>query len=45
MACLEEIAFNNGWLDRAELVTRGERLAKTDYGQYLLALAHEGGGR
>ncbi len=45
VACLEEIAFNNGWLDRAELVTRGERLAKTDYGQYLLALAHEGGGR
>ena len=45
VACLEEIAFNNGWLDRAGLEERGARLDKTDYGQYLLALAREGGGR
>src|SRR5690606_19599759 len=32
VACLEEIAFNTGWLDRAELEARGMRLAKTDYG-------------
>jgi glucose-1-phosphate thymidylyltransferase len=41
VACLEEIAFNNGWLDRAGLVERGQRLAKTEYGQYLLAVAQE----
>ncbi len=45
VACLEEIAFNNGWLDRAGLEARGARLDKTDYGQYLLALAREGAGR
>ncbi len=44
VACLEEIAFNNGWLDRAGLAERGKRLDKTDYGQYLLALAREEGG-
>lgn len=43
IACLEEIAFNNGWLDRAGLIERGQRLAKTEYGQYILSLAQEGG--
>jgi glucose-1-phosphate thymidylyltransferase len=42
VACLEEIAFNNGWLDRDGLIERGQRLAKTEYGQYRLALAGEG---
>ncbi|HXE18839.1 MAG TPA: glucose-1-phosphate thymidylyltransferase RfbA [Castellaniella sp.] len=41
IACLEEIAFNNGWLSREELSERGIRLEKTSYGQYLLALAQE----
>ncbi|MGB6242564.1 MAG: glucose-1-phosphate thymidylyltransferase RfbA [Castellaniella sp.] len=45
VACLEEIAFNNGWLDRVGLIERGQRLSKTDYGQYLLALGREGGGQ
>lgn len=45
VACLEEIAFNNGWLDRAGLMERGQRLAKTDYGRYLLGLAQEGDGQ
>lgn len=42
VACLEEIAFNNGWLGHAELLACGTRLEKTAYGQYLLALAQEG---
>lgn len=41
IACLEEIAFNNGWLTRADLLVHGERLSKTEYGQYLLALAED----
>ena len=45
VACLEEIAFNNGWLDQAGLIERGQRLSKTEYGQYLLALGREGGGQ
>ncbi|MDR1192285.1 MAG: glucose-1-phosphate thymidylyltransferase RfbA [Verrucomicrobiales bacterium] len=41
VACLEEIAFNNGWLTVSELRRRGEFLQKTAYGQYLLSLLRE----
>ncbi|KGP02397.1 glucose-1-phosphate thymidylyltransferase [Alcaligenes faecalis] len=39
IACLEEIAFNQGWLSREHLYEQAQALAKTDYGQYLLKLA------
>jgi glucose-1-phosphate thymidylyltransferase len=35
VACLEEIAYNNGWISAAELSAQAERLGKTGYGQYL----------
>lgn len=38
IACLEEIAFNNGWLDAASLLRIGKGLSKNSYGQYLLSL-------
>ncbi|MDD2865191.1 MAG: glucose-1-phosphate thymidylyltransferase RfbA [Methylococcales bacterium] len=38
IACLEEIAFNNGWLSKNDLQRRGAELAKTSYGAYLLDL-------
>lgn len=38
IACLEEIAFNNGWLTENQLRKTGNSLAKTVYGQYLLSL-------
>jgi glucose-1-phosphate thymidylyltransferase len=41
IACLEEIAYNKGWLTHEQLQTIGESLAKTSYGQYLLALLEE----
>jgi len=41
VACLEEIAFRKGYIDRAKLIAEGERLAKTSYGEYLLAIARE----
>ena len=40
IACLEEIAFLNGFISREELHERGERMSKTGYGQYLLKLAN-----
>lgn len=40
IACLEEIAFLNGFISREELRERGERMSKTGYGQYLLKLAN-----
>lgn len=39
VACLEEIAFHQGWINIDELVKEGEQLAKTQYGQYLLKVA------
>jgi glucose-1-phosphate thymidylyltransferase len=43
IACLEEIAFLNGFIDRDQLRTRATQFAKTDYGRYLAALADGGG--
>lgn len=40
IACLEEIAFLNGFISREELRDRGEQMSKTGYGQYLLKLAN-----
>lgn len=39
VACLEEIAYHNGWISEQELRQQGEALQKTGYGQYLLAVA------
>lgn len=41
IACLEEIAHNNGWLTDAELLERGEVMKKTGYGQYILRLIQD----
>ncbi|MFJ9989490.1 glucose-1-phosphate thymidylyltransferase RfbA [Pseudomonas putida] len=41
VACLEEIAFNNGWLEVQDLRRIGESLSKNSYGQYLLSLIEE----
>ncbi|WP_110677345.1 glucose-1-phosphate thymidylyltransferase RfbA [Salinicola sp. RZ23] len=36
VACLEEIAWNQGWIDERQLAARAEALKKTGYGQYLM---------
>ncbi|WP_110648375.1 glucose-1-phosphate thymidylyltransferase RfbA [Salinicola peritrichatus] len=36
VACLEEIAWNQGWIDTQQLAARADALKKTGYGQYLL---------
>lgn len=38
IACLEEIAWNQGWLTEAELLAAASAMAATDYGTYLKAL-------
>jgi glucose-1-phosphate thymidylyltransferase len=40
VACLEEIAFNNGWLTADDLKIRAAGLSKTAYGAYLLELSN-----
>jgi glucose-1-phosphate thymidylyltransferase len=39
VACLEEIAFHNGWISHADLILRAEKLKKTSYGEYLFKVA------
>jgi glucose-1-phosphate thymidylyltransferase len=42
IACVEEIAFRKGFIDRACLCRLAEPLAKNEYGQYLLRVAGDG---
>ena len=39
VACLEEIAYKNGWISKDELIRNAQPMAKNDYGKYLLFLA------
>lgn len=39
IACPEEIAFGQGFIDRDQLAKRGEALGKGDYGRYVSSLA------
>lgn len=38
IACLEEIAYNQGWISREQLAEQIKPLSKTGYGQYLQRL-------
>lgn len=42
IACPEEIAWANGWIDDEALSVLAENLSKNSYGEYLQALLHEG---
>ena len=41
IACLQEIAYNNGWLSAEEICADIQDLLKTEYGQYLLRIIKE----
>jgi len=40
VACPEEIAFNQKWITKEQLIEQGEKLRKNQYGQYLLSIAN-----
>ena len=42
VCCPEEIAWNNGWIDAAQLEALAKPLVKNGYGQYLLGLSERG---
>ncbi len=41
IACIEEIAYNNGYINKEELLILAKQLEKNDYGQYLKRIANE----
>lgn len=41
VACIEEIAYKNGWITKKELVELAEPLLKTEYGKYLMEISEE----
>lgn len=45
VACLEEIAWRNGWIDAEQVRKLAKRLGKTEYGQYLYEIVDTGIGQ
>ncbi len=41
IACLEEIAFHKGWIDREDLLRLAQAMKSSSYGEYLIRLAGE----
>lgn len=41
IACLEGIAFKNGWIDNAQLARRAEQMKNTEYGAYLAGIPED----
>ena len=41
VACLEEIAYRNGWINAARLRQIAQPMLKNQYGQYLIQLTKE----
>jgi len=41
VACIEEIAFEKGYINKAQLIELAQPLAKSQYGQYILRRAEE----
>jgi len=39
VACLEEIAFHQGWISHELIMVQAGKLSKTNYGQYLAKVA------
>jgi len=41
VACIEEVAFRNGWISKKELFSLAQPLIKSDYGKYLIEIGEE----
>ena len=39
IACIEEIAYKNNWIDKDQLIKLGKDYEKTEYGKYILSIA------
>jgi glucose-1-phosphate thymidylyltransferase len=41
IACPEEVAYRNGWIDRTQLLELAKPMLKNRYGQYLVTISAE----
>ena len=41
VSCIEEIAFNNGWISKEQLLSLAQPMSKNEYGQYLIQIAED----
>ena len=41
VACIEEIAYRQGWITKEQLLELAQPMAKTEYGQYMIQIAQE----
>jgi glucose-1-phosphate thymidylyltransferase len=41
VACLEEIAFHQGWITAADVARVAEPMRKNEYGRYLLRMLEQ----
>jgi len=41
IACIEEIAYHNGWISYEEIIKKGESMKQNGYGQYLLNISEK----
>ena len=41
VACLEEIAYKQGWINKEQLLKLAQPMIKNGYGQYLIHLAED----
>lgn len=41
VACIEEIAYKNNWINKEELKIIGQKYKKNEYGKYILSLVNE----
>lgn len=41
VACIEEIAYRKGFINKEQLIKIGNSMGKTEYGQYLISLANQ----
>lgn len=41
IACIEEIAYKNNWINKQQLIDLGKSFEKTEYGKYILSIAKQ----
>jgi glucose-1-phosphate thymidylyltransferase len=41
IACLEEIAYNNGWISKDDILQLADPMKNNQYGQYLFSLTQK----